>query len=625
MPLFQADRGRSLSRIMMLAIAMTAMLAPKAVAQQASLPEEVIAYADTVLYNGKILTVDPNFSIVQAVAVRDGKFLATGPSDRITAMAGPNTRRIDLKGKMVVPGILDIHQHPFSVGIREYWNKKWLPGGEKWTNKQEMLDGIKGAVARAKEGELVVLDRSGLNIPRSASGGRGGSICEVLTLADLDSVSPNTPVFFMGVVNVTAIAINSKAAEAIAPYLPEGVTDPFEREGNPCIGGPGDVDGELTVGAQAVNDYIYWALPFDELMEAYREASLAISASGTTLVKEHTAPPIITGIRELWARKELTVRLRMPFPLTPVLSGMTTIIPGKEAETFFRRMGNISGIGDDMWRFVGIRPPAVGGNMLGGDMWTLFPKTRPYPDRWGNASPYGGRIQEQEAEKEGRGFRGREAVVAAVRFGWDVSADHTVGDRATHEVVNAYEEGLNTQIIKRPGQLLTMNHTPMAAQEDIQRMKDLGINASIGVWHMYGESNFEAGMLMYGVERLNNILPVKSYLDVGLHPALEGDTNEGPTFERLQIAITRKDRFYHKAWNPKEAVNREQALRMVTIYPAEHIGESDRIGSIERGKLADLVIIDQDYLTIPEDNIATIKPLLTMVDGKVVYEAEGAF
>ncbi len=429
----------------------------------------------------------------------------------------------------------------------------------------------------------------------------------------------------MGPVNVTALAINSKAAEEITPYLPEGVTSPFEREGNPCIGGPGDVDGELTVGAQAVNDTIYWKIPFEELMEAYREATRTISASGTTLVKEHTAPPIISGIRELWAREELTVRIRMPFPLTPVMSGMTTIIPGDAAERFFRRMGNISGIGDDMWRFVGIRPPAVGGNMLGGDAWTLFPKTRPYPDRWGNASPYGGRIQEQEAERRGEGFRGREAVVQAVRFGWDVSADHTVGDRATHEIVNAFEEGLDTQIIQRPNQLLTMNHTPMATQEDIQRMKQLGINASIGVWHVFGESNFEAGLLQYGIERLNSILPIKSYLDAGLHPALEGDTNEGPTFERVQIAVTRKDRIYQREWNPQEAVSREQALRMVTLYPAEHIGESDRLGSIEVGKLADLVIIDQDYMTMPEDEIATIQALLTMVDGKVVYEREGAF
>lgn len=89
--------------------------------------------------------------------------------------------------------------------------------------------------------------------------------------------------------------------------------------------------------------------------------------------------------------------------------------------------------------------------------------------------------------------------------------------------------------------------------------------------------------------------------------------------------LWRKNRIYQREGNPKEAVSREQALRMVTLYPADHIGESVRPGSIAVGKLADWVILDQDYMTMPEDEIATIQALLTMVDGKVVYEREGAF
>lgn len=81
-------------------------------AQQASLPPEVIAYADTVLYNGKIMTADEDFSVVEAVAVRDGKFMARGETDRILTMAGPNTRRIDLQGKTVTPDIMDLHGGP---------------------------------------------------------------------------------------------------------------------------------------------------------------------------------------------------------------------------------------------------------------------------------------------------------------------------------------------------------------------------------------------------------------------------------------------------------------------------------------------------------------------------------
>ena len=128
---FQAKRGRSLHWTLALAIAIAATFLQSATAQETSLPAEVIAYADTVFYNGKVLTVDNDFTIAQAVAVRDGKFLAVGTSDRIVAMAGPETRRIDLQGKTVIPGILDIHQHPIGTGLREYWGKKWLPGAPR--------------------------------------------------------------------------------------------------------------------------------------------------------------------------------------------------------------------------------------------------------------------------------------------------------------------------------------------------------------------------------------------------------------------------------------------------------------------------------------------------------------
>ena len=80
-------------------------------AQQGSLPPEILAYADTIVYNGKVLTVDDEFSTEQAFAVRDGKFLAVGTNQRIRAMAGPDTRQIDLKGRSVVPGFIDTHNH----------------------------------------------------------------------------------------------------------------------------------------------------------------------------------------------------------------------------------------------------------------------------------------------------------------------------------------------------------------------------------------------------------------------------------------------------------------------------------------------------------------------------------
>lgn len=592
-------------------------------AQQGNLPPEVIAYADSVFYNGKILTADDDFTVAEAVAIRGGKFLAVGPTNRILSMAGPTTRRFDLKGRVVVPGIVDLHQHPFTEGMMEVWNKKWLPGipirkyGQEWKSIEEALDGVRSAVARARPGELVMIPRTYVSEGRPGEGGIGRNVCQQMTLAQLDAISPNTPVFFMGIVNLSAFAVNSRAAELIGPLLPPGA-NVFRQEGKPCLATGGDIDGVLPPSVQAVNDYIYWAVPLEEQMTIYRAASRAISERGITLAKEHTALPLITGIRELWSRGELTVRLRMPFPLTPTISGQTVQIPPQDAESLFRRVGNMSGVGDDMLRFVGIRPPAVGGNMVGGDVWTFDAKVKPYPDRWGNASPFGGREGEGGAEA----FRGKEALVQAVRFGWDVSADHTVGDRAVAEVVKAFEEGLKNQVIKRPDQRLTINHTPMAREAEIKKMSELGINASIGSWHILQDAMLDAALTHQGTERVNNMLPMKSYITHGLKPALEGDTFDYPTFWRMEKAITKKDDKYGRVWNPKERVTREQALWMSTNWPAYHIGEEKKVGSIEPGKYADLVVIDRDYMTIPEDQIHAIQILMTVLEGKVVFETE---
>jgi predicted amidohydrolase YtcJ len=281
----------------------------------------------------------------------------------------------------------------------------------------------------------------------------------------------------------------------------------------------------------------------------------------------------------------------------------------------------MSDVGDDMLRFIGVRPPAVGGNVEGGDSWTLEPKVHPYPDRWGNESPYGGRLQEQEVAAGGELFRGRGCLIQAVRFGWDVSADHVIGDRAVREVVNAFEEGLKTQIIKRPNEHLTINHTPMANEADIERMAKLGIEVSVGVSHIFAPAALEAGLMEYGTERVYKMAPIKSYINVGMHPVIEGAVDDRPVFIRLQLLITRKDEKYKRTWNLSEAVSRQQALWMASLWGAEQIGEKKRLGSIEPGKYADLVVIDKDYMTIPEDQIGTIKPVMTLLEGKIVYEA----
>ena len=388
-------------------------------AQQASLPPQVVHYADTVLYNGKVLTADKSFSTAEAVAVRDGKFLATGTTGQILSMAGPNTRRIDLKGKTVIPGIIDLHQHPFTEGMLSYWAVKFLPDEPEWTSVDVALQGIKRAVAKAKPGEPVMIPRIYIGPGANEEGGRvgeaicdmwtveqkfkstlpcasrnAGNLCRVLSRQQIDSVSPNNPVVFVGIVNLEPYAINSKTAEAIRSHMEPGVSA-FKEEGNACVN-PGEnltTGGDIYAPRRLVKDFVmFWNEPLEDTLEAYRMATRGVSSAGITLTKEHSAIQLITGIRELWVRGELTVRMRMPFPATPLTSvGNSISVRPDQAELLFRRLGNMSGIGDDMLRFTNIRPEGVGGNMVGGGVWTIEPKLRPYTSREGGAALlYGG-------------------------------------------------------------------------------------------------------------------------------------------------------------------------------------------------------------------------------------------
>ncbi len=624
-------------------------------AQQAALPPEVVAYADTIVYNGKILTADEKFTIAEAVAIRDGKFLAVGKTDRIVQMAGPNTRKLDLKGKAMIPGIIDLHQHPFTEGMLSYWAEKWLPNEPEWTSVEVALKGIQKAVAKSKPGDAIMIPRIYIGPGADEEGGRtgesicdmwtveqkftsilpcasrnAGNICRVLPRDRLDSVSPNNPVVFVGIVNLEPYAMNSKAAEVIQPHLPKG-SPAFQRDGSPCVarGNDMNVGGELFVAARLVKDYImFWSEPLEDTMEAFRATSKGVTAAGITLTKEHTALPLITGIHELWDRGELTVRMRMPYPLTPFSAvGNSMSIAPDQAETLFRRIGVMSGVGDDMLRFVGVRPEGIGGNMVAGGVWMIEPKLHTYSNREGGDDlPFGGGGPGQKYKASSSSddiFEGRSALVQAVRFGWDVSTDHTLGDRAVHEVINAMEEGLKTQIVKRKNQRLHIGHTPLAQIEDIQKMKRLGIKASIGPWHIFLPDMLEAGLIQFGTERYSHMAaPMKSYIKEGSHPALEGDV-AGAIFWRMEKAITRKDDKYKRTWNSAEAVTRQEALWMSSLWGAEEIGEQAKVGSIEPGKLADFVVIGKDFMTVPENEIHLIKPLMTMVGGKVVYEAAG--
>ena len=153
----------------------------------------------------------------------------------------------------------------------------------------------------------------------------------------------------------------------------------------------------------------------------------------------------------------------------------------------------------------------------------------------------------------------------------------------------------------------------------------LGVWSSVSTGHVLGGNELESGLFMFGTERVNKMAPIKSYIKEGLRPALEGTMWSGwdTAFFWIGKSITRKDETYKRVWNAPEALDRQEALWASTLWAAQQVAEDKTLGSVEVGKEADLVVIDKDYMTVPADEIEKIKPLLTMVGGKIVYEVAG--
>jgi len=140
---------------------------------------------------------------------------------------------------------------------------------------------------------------------------------------------------------------------------------------------------------------------------------------------------------------------------------------------------------------------------------------------------------------------------------------------------------------------------------------------------VFTQQNIENNVYMYGADQVNEMLPLSSYIKVGIRPSLEADGGWDPggrPFWKIMKAITRKDDREGRVWNEEEKVTRQQALWMSTKWSAYTVGDGEKLGSIEPGKLADLVVLEKDYMAVPEDEISDIPIGMTVVGGKIVYQ-----
>ncbi|MBI3940511.1 MAG: amidohydrolase family protein [Acidobacteria bacterium] len=571
---------------------------------QQNISPEIVSYAEWVFHNGKVLTVDEKFTVAEAVAVRQGKILAVGENNRILRMAGPATRKVDLQGKTLIPGLVELHTGFFLT--QGPGSPRGFDGPTvEFTTLEKGLEGIKKVAETKKAGEWVhIYSPNNTNVVR-------------LTLDTLDTIVPNNPLFISPHSSNKAI-INSQTLK----LLPESIkTTP---------GYMTDKDGKFTgwLIGHASGVLRYEVVPWPDLdkLVPRQEQLLRYAASwGLTTLGGRFNGMSLSMVRKLQERGQLPVRVRavLELQMNPNLEGL------------LKRVGNLTDLGNEWFRITGgtVVPPDSNINL--GSAYTLKPKLGKMPrDTYGDHGMYAwaeitGSYDPSDWKKQEDWWRKNSdytAVILANRYGWNITEIHSQGDGSFEELLRAFDEADKENPLA--GRRFGAVHNSIRNTDQIQRAAKYDLQLSIGMAGLFLTKNTaEIQRVQYGADAVHRMLPVKSLIEAGLKPSLEhpfaAERYPNAYMALIEKLVTRENEQTGQVWGPDEKITREQALRMATIWPARYHKSENEVGSIEPGKLADLVVLGGDFLRVRDRDISEVPVLVTVVGGKVAYDRDG--
>jgi predicted amidohydrolase YtcJ len=533
---------------------------------------------DLVLINGKVLTLDEQSTVTEAVAVREGKILATGSSASIKSLAGARTRVLDVSGKTVIPGLIDTHAHFKAAGLADY-----VVNMSRAKTVAEALEAIKAFAARKKPGEWIV---GGAWHPPSQLAEK-----RYLTRQEIDSVAPDNPVYLRTVGHFSMA--NTMALQKVG--VDKTTADPsggsFER----------DAAGELTgVLVETAIDRVEKAVPpwteDDEIRQFTIAESVLNSFGITSAVEGATEARDIRTLQKIAASGKATLRTGVMFrPEPPAdLTAWEAIMSGNGAS---------SGFGDDWLKFAGIKIFYDGGMTLKTALMRDV-----YPDSHDN---YHG-IAQQTPE------RLKQLVSICNRYGWRVGV-HVVGDLGIDQVLDALESADKEKSIR--DRRFVLIHASLIRPEQMERAHRLGVRIDFQNVFMWDKAATVERFL--GRATADRALPTRTLIaKMGLDSLGAGTdfpVNPVNPFLNMYVMVTRKDP-NGNVYGASEAISREQALRLYTSAASHYTFEEAQKGTIRPGKLADFVVLSADYMEVPEEQIKDIKADLTLVGGKVVFQ-----
>jgi predicted amidohydrolase YtcJ len=531
---------------------------------------------DLILHNGKIHTQDSSYVHATAIAIRGNRILAVGSDSEIRTLSKSNTRQINLDGHRVLPGLTDSHFHLY----------EWALGRsqlllEKASSIEELRTLLAKKVSETAPGAWIV--------------GRGWNeirwpIPRLITHADLDDLTPLNPTILWRSDGHLAVA-NSLALQAAkitvdTPNPPQGVIDR-------------DLTGKLTgvlkdMAINLVRDFI--PIPTsDDILKAIHGGFSELHKLGLTGIHDFRSlsgeegPLAFRAYQRLNAEGELGLRMWM-------------LLPGERLEQVIA-LGLRTGFGDDYLHIGHVKIFSDGGQGAR-TAWML----EPYED----TNNYGIPLTPMD-EIADTIHRCHSAGLAV--------AIHAIGDRANRELITVFEQLVSIKRVAAPSAPHRIEHVQNIRLEDIHRLGRLGVVASVQPIHvpddypMIDKSVGTRGCWAY---------PFRDLLAAGVTLAFGSDcpvADPNPMWG-IHAAVTRQMRNGNPegGWYPHQRLKVTEAVWGFTMGAAMACGHEEELGSISPGKLADFVVLDRDILTINSMEIAQTEVVMTIFDGKVVFE-----
>jgi predicted amidohydrolase YtcJ len=551
---------------------------------------------DLIVHHAKVITVDPQWTVAEAIAVKGERLTAIGSSAEILSLAGPETQLVDAQGRCMIPGLCDSHVHCTSAAMYEFDHP--IPEME---TVADVLQYVAQRADTLEDGQWINIQQVFITRLRDQ---------RYPTRSELDSVAPRNPVAFRTgpdcALNSLALSLSGIDKQF---QLPPGEPGIIERDAN------GEPTGILrNAGRYVKSQSTERTATADDRRSRLKQLLTDYNSVGlTSLCDRNASDDSITLFQELKAQGDLTCRVFFSY----AVNGQGTL---KEVQSRLQQAADHPLHTYNSWLWLRGVKVFLDGGMLTGSAYMRQP--------WGLSKIYS--IDDPE-------YRGllfiqpdhlEQIARAALERDLQFTA-HAVGDGAIHALIDAYAKINETLPLRDRRPCIT--HCNFLSAEAIARMKELGIVADLQpAWLWLDGATLHR---QFGNDRLAYFQPYRTLFDQGVMVGGGSDhmqrigsvrsVNPYNPFLGMWIAITRQPRRFDQPLHSEQRITREEALRLYTINNAWLTFEEREKGSLEPGKLADFVLLNQDILTCPESELPNTTVYATYVGGRRVWPVDG--